>query len=111
MIWLQLDPRVSIEAAVGFLPDFLSNDDPRPAVEQLDENYCGGWMDSKVGERGFTAFDDFMKLHWPGDPPLHALAVTMLHAGEAKPERIVVYESAYVAVIQADGTFRVARLD
>lgn len=106
MIWIQLDPRVSIEDAVGLLPALLSDADNRSAVDQFAANYIGGWMDSKVGERGFTAFDDFTKLHWPGDPPLHALALTRLRA-----ERIIVYESAYVAVIQDDGSFRVARLD
>lgn len=116
MIWKQLDQRIPLEHAIGFIPEFLSEADPRGAVDQFKSNYCGGWLDMTVGIGGFTAFDDFNKLKYPGDPPLHALAETTLHGGvyadkDRRPERIVVYESAFVAVIAEDGSFRVSRLD
>lgn len=110
MLWLSLDPRVSLHDAVDFISSLLTDYDPRGACDQIAERYIGGWIDSKVGKGGFTAFDDFKKLLYPGDPPLHALAETYLANGDA-PERIVVYQSAYVAVIQLDGSFRVARID
>lgn len=106
MIWTVLDARYSLDEAVGFLPQFVSDYDARPACEQFDANYIGGWHDMKVSGRGFTAFDDFMKLRYPGDPPSHAVAETFL-----RDERIIVYQSAFVAVIQPDGSFRVSRLD
>ena len=106
MMWVQLDPRVRVEDAVGLLPTFLSTDDERGACEQFAANYCGGWHDSKVGKGGFTMADSGRLLLYPGDPPIHALAMTTL-----RKEVIVVYEHAYVAIIQENGTFRVARLD
>lgn len=111
-----LDARYQLEDAVGFIPDFLSESDPRGACDQFEANYCGGWHDMTVGKGGFTAFDDFRKLHYPGDPPLHALAEATLHGGvwadkDRRPERIIVYESAFVAVVAEDGSFRVSRLD
>lgn len=116
MIWKSLDPCIALMDAIGFIPEFLSEADPRGAVEQFKSNYCGGWHDMAVGEGGFTAFDDFRKLKYPGDPPLHALAETTLHGGvwadkDRRPERIIVYESAFAAVIAEDGSFRVSRLD
>ena len=106
MIWCQLDPRVRLENAVGLLPEFLSELDERGACEQFDANYCGGWRDSRVGDSGFRTFDNFGKLLYPGDPPLHALAQATL-----RDETIIVYQSAYVAVVQKDGSFRASRLD
>lgn len=116
MIWKSLDPRVSLENAIGMLPDFLSESDPRGACEQFEANYCGGWSDMTVGDRGFRQQDNFKLLKYPGDPVLHALAECTLHGGlyaskDVRPERIVVYESAFVAVVAEDGSFRVSRLD
>lgn len=110
MIWTSLDSRVSISDAIGMLPDFLSDSDPRGACAQFATNYCGGWHDMTVGAGGFTAIDNFRFLHYPGDPALPALAETTLHV-DNEPERIIVYDSAYVAVVQPDGSFRVSRLD
>ena len=106
MIWTQLDPRVAIADAVGLLPLFVSDTDPRGAREQFETNYIGGWRDSKVGKGGFSMIDDGKLLPYPGDLPLHALAQATL-----RDETIIVYQSAYVAVVQKDGSFRVSRLD
>lgn len=107
-----LDPRVTPDH-IGLIPAFFVELDPRDAIDQINERYAhgGGWFDLKVGERGFRQFDDFAKLHYPGDPPLHAYAEATLHLGTDKPERIVIYESGFVAIIQADQSFRVSRLD
>lgn len=73
--------------------------DPQQVVERAAEAgltgvviigfdaHGGGWFDLKVGERGFRAFDNFTKLHFPGDPPLHAYAEATLHLGTDKPEQ------------------------
>lgn len=111
-----LDARATLDH-LGFIPEFFDNADPRPAIEQINDRYAhgGGWHDLKVGgDRGFRQFDRGLKLHFPGDPPLHAIAEATLHpdASDGLPvERIVIYEHAFVAVFQADGTFKVARLD
>lgn len=108
-----LDARYQLEDAVGFIPDFVDPADPRRAEDQFAERYCGGWHGMKVGKGGFTAFDDYTKLHYPGDPPLHALAEASIPASSQRPQqRIVVYESAFVAIIDQDGAdWRVSRLD
>jgi hypothetical protein len=116
---IRLDPRATMDHA-GFIPHFLSELDPRPAVEQINERYAhgGGWHDLTVGERGFRLMGGNPgMLKYPGDPPMHPLWEGYLHrvgtTGDDAwtGERIVIYEHAFVAIIQADGSFRVARLD
>jgi len=43
---------------------------------------------------------------YPGDPPLYWAAQTIL-----RNERIVIYPYAMVAVVQADGSFLIQRMD
>lgn len=104
-----LDPRVQLADAVGLIPSFLSEHDPRGAVEQLNERYAhgGGWRDSKVGEGGWRMIDGGKVMKFPGDPPIHALAQAKLH----ERELVIVYESGWTAVVQDDASFRFARLD
>jgi hypothetical protein len=88
---------------LGLLPDFIDQDDPRPAREQFDANYQhgGGWHPIK----GFT-HKGFV-LHYPGDPPFEPIAMWPL-----RDEMIVVYRVGMVAIFQTkDGSFEVARMD
>lgn len=87
--------------AVGFIPGFVSELDERPAREQINENYCGGWN----GQKGFT-MDADRRLHFPEDPPLVPLAFM-----ELRDETIIVYLYGYTAIVQPDKSFEVARLD
>lgn len=112
-----LDHGISVDDAVGLIPAFLSDYDPRGAVEQIHERYAhgGGWFDLKVGSGGFTMTEDGV-LQYPEDPDLPALAEAWLHrdhvpAGNPPPERIIVHAGAFVSVHQPDGSFRVSRLD
>lgn len=108
-----LDARVTPEH-LGFIPDFMSEHDPRGAVEQIDANYQhgGGWTDMRVGEGGWRLIDGGRVIKYPGDTPMHAYAVAHLHKrGEGTGELIYIYESAFVCVIQPDGSARVARID
>jgi len=91
---------------VGLIPSFLSEDDPRPAREQLDTGYVhgGGWNPFK-GHELVKAGDSYC-LTYPGDPPTPLLASTKL-----RDERILVFLHAWVAIVQADGSFEVARMD
>ena len=88
---------------LGFIPEFLSLNDPRPAREQLDTAYAhgGGWRPMEGWE--LKANDN---LKYPGDPQTRVIAETKL-----RDETIYVYEHAWVAIVQPDGQFEVARMD
>ncbi len=101
MVWVLCHPKATAEV-LGFLPAMLSADDPRPAREQLDEAYQhgGGWDPVP----GFTI--DGESLLFPGDPPQELVAETRL-----RDEIIRLYPYSFVAIIQPDGSFEVARMD
>lgn len=88
---------------LGFLPNFLSLDDPRSAREQLDFHYsfAGGYRPFQ----GHTLGDD-NSLKYPGDPPLVPLAQAKL-----RNELVVYYRHSWVAIIQRDRSYVVARMD
>ena len=88
---------------LGFIPEFLSIDDPRPAWEQIHDRYIGGWQASLPGK---WKLDQDGRLYFPGDPPLTPVASAWLRS-----ERIYVYCHAWVCIAQPDGQFSVARLD
>jgi len=93
-----------IFALLGYIPTFVFESDPRPAWEQFNERYVfGGWNPMLPG--GWQ-MDQDNNLLYPGDPPLIPLASTML-----RDEQIVVYAHSFVAIIQRDGSFSVARMD
>jgi hypothetical protein len=90
---------------VGYTPMFLDESDPADARTQLDRNYAhgGGWHDFS----GFTFVDgDAPVLTYPGDPPTEAVAEWRL-----RDERVILFDHAWVAVVQPDGSIRVARMD
>jgi hypothetical protein len=96
-------PRAVIEA-LGFIPEFLNDLDPRPAREQFNESYAhgGGW-------RKFDGFEMDPKDHgitYPGDPTYMPLASLTL-----RDETIFIYPHAWVAIVQPDGTYEIARMD
>jgi hypothetical protein len=88
---------------IGEIPRWLSEDDPRPAAQQLDSAYGhgGGW-DPFVGFR--LRGDNSLK--YPGDPPLQPIAEMNL-----RDELILIYEHSWVVVIQPDRTFEACRMD
>jgi hypothetical protein len=113
-----LDARISLDDALGFIPMFLVESDPRPAVEQINERYAhgGGWHDLKVGDKGFRMIGEDKMLKYPGDVPMTRVAVGVLHGeehnfGNLPMEVIHVYRGGYLAIEQNDGSFRVSRLD
>jgi hypothetical protein len=91
------------KALLGYLPSFLSEVDPRKVAEQFNENYAhgGGWDPFQ----GFTLGTDF-SLKYPGDPAMKPVAMLAF-----REEKVFVYESAWVAIVQPDGTFEVCRMD
>lgn len=88
---------------LGFIPDMLSEADPRPAREQLDTGYAhgGGW-------RPFPGFElrPDNSLKYPGDPAMKPVASAQL-----RDELILVYPYAWVAIIQPDRVFEICRMD
>lgn len=98
--WTMLDKRMTLDR-LGYLPEFLSDNDPRPAKEQFDTNYISGWHPFK----GFIKGKD-NSLTYPGDPPQPPLASTKL-----RNELICYYQYSWVAIIQPDNSFEVCRMD
>jgi len=88
----------------GLLPTFFSNDDPRPAYEQLLANYQFGVTLSNFKLTGNGTKD--WRLWYPEDPPLKPVSFAMLR-GEA----LVLFEYEWLAIIQPDGAFIVHRVD
>lgn len=88
---------------VGYLETWLDEADPRGAREQLHERYAhgGGWFSYD----GFT-LDERNRLLGEGDPPLAPLAQARL-----RDEVILIYRHAWVAIVQRNRTFEVARID
>ncbi|HEY1888473.1 MAG TPA: hypothetical protein VGG86_20890 [Roseiarcus sp.] len=103
-VWTTFAEGFGIEH-LGFLPEILLRDDPRPVKDQLDDRYRHGG--------GYRAknFDKFklgkgMVLRWPGDEPQKPLAATLIN-----DELVVFYEHALLLVMQPDGSFEVTRVD
>jgi hypothetical protein len=91
------------EEHLGIIPMFLSAFDPRTAVEQIDDAYAHGG--------GWRKFDGFAmqadgSIEYAGDPPYPVLAEAWL-----RDECIRYYDHSWVAIVQKDGSFEVARLD
>jgi len=86
----------------GIIPSFLNEDDPRGAREQFNEHYHSGWHPFP----GFTLDKDGLVLHYPGDPPVHAISVMRF-----RNELIVLFQFEWVMVFQPDETWEVCRMD
>lgn len=100
--WQLLHPKMTPDH-LGLIPSLLSSLDPRPAKEQIHENYehGGGWTPNVVK---FTLDDE--GLHYPGDAVMIPLAEAKL-----RDETIRFYTHAWTAIIQPDGSYEVSRLD
>lgn len=102
-----LHPKAT-EEHLGLIPMFFVENDPRPAAAQIEERYAhgGGWSPL----RGFKLNEDG-SIKYPGDPLMRPIAEATLHLGTDKPELIRIYESGFVCIRQADGSFEIDRLD
>jgi hypothetical protein len=99
---------------LGYVPGFLDPNDPRPAAVQIDANYQhgGGWSPMKRGEWAilpdgraqYTSRD--VGEGDEQDPPLEIVAEAQL-----RDETIRMFEGAWTAIIQKDGSFEIDRLD
>lgn len=89
---------------VGYIPDFVDDRNPASAAEQFNHNYNhgGGWRPFQ----GFTFNPERLTIKYPGDPALKAIARAKL-----REETILVFEDAWVLILQPDGTFEISRMD
>jgi hypothetical protein len=93
------------EDILGTIPEMLDANNPAGAVTQIDKAYRdigGGWHDV----RGHDLDTEGAKLTYPGDPPRPLIAEATL-----RDEKILFFNGAWIAVVQPDGAFRVARID
>lgn len=102
--WKLVHPLANMDM-LGFIPEFIHGDDKRSAKEQFNDRYgfAGGWSSFKghkmLADRNLQYQDD-------GQSPLQLLAEATL-----RQETILIYERAWVAILQQDGSFEVSRID
>lgn len=104
-VWEFLHDDFNMEM-LGFIPGWLSNDDPDPPEKQIDKNYShgGGWRPMSSKEWGVDR--ETYTIQYPEDPPLLPLAKTKVH-----DDIVVFYPYAFVGVFRPDGTYEIARVD
>jgi hypothetical protein len=92
-----------IAETIGPILFWLDEEDPRPAAEQLDENYQhgGGWSPFK----GFKLLKNG-DIQYPGDEPLAPIC-----AAGFRRELLLFYPFAWVMIMQKNGTFEICRMD
>jgi hypothetical protein len=93
---------------VGYLPGYFSPHDPRPARDQLHENYAHGG-----GVRPFAGFTlhnwespENAYLNYPGDPAMREVSRATL-----RDETIIVFQASWVAIVQPSGEHIITRCD
>jgi hypothetical protein len=104
-IWRMKHPQAN-EHGLGHLPGLISEDDPRGAAAQVDENYIGGWHP----DSDCTVPDDTLRTFWhryhPDAPPLQLVAEAQL-----RDETLRFYSHSQLAIIQPSGSFDVSRVN
>ncbi len=96
-------------AQLGFIPEFFSDYDDRPAKEQIAENYGHGGGYHPMEGWEFNPEDH--TILYTGEEPYKPLAHSILHEGDETEEHLYFYEYAWVCIVQMDGTFAVTRMD
>lgn len=95
--------------ALGLIPMWLDDENPRPASEQLDSAYKhgGGWQpfDGFTLVRPSNDVRDW-RLSYPGDPDYRLLAYAAL-----REELILMFPYAWVVIVRDGQLHSVARLD
>lgn len=89
---------------LGLIPCWLSENNPKSIVEQMDAGYqFGGFKQYPIN--GYKVVGDKC-LKYPGDPVLKPLASITI-----RDETLCFYDHAICAVWQKDGSFVAARFD
>lgn len=105
-LWSAWDNAVEL---LGYIPSFLDPRSNESATRQISTAYAhgGGWQSF----HGFILENPSKgnaALLYPGDPPMREVGRTYLPLTE---EEVIVFAHAWVAVVQKDGSYDVARLD
>jgi hypothetical protein len=108
---VMVDPRIFHPDMLGLIPSFF---DPRvdtPIIEQIDANYQhgGGWRNIAAPHGSLTLEQGFV-LKSPGERAYQPIASCSMCERDEKV-LVVVFESGMTAVVAADGSYQVARLD
>jgi hypothetical protein len=100
----------------GLIPSFLNVEDERPAREQINDAYIGGWhpmdgwkVEQAPDEMSVTATyvpEDYDPADGPGDPPLQSEAWMSF-----RDEVLYVLPYDWVVLKGATGEWEVSRLD
>lgn len=93
---------------LGYVPNFFDESDPRPAREQIHENYThgGGWFPSKIAWK-MTDYG----LESPYEEPPGFKVLPLLAKAQLRDETLLFYLGAWLVILQKDGTFEVGRVD
>lgn len=86
----------------GIIPTFIDPADRRTAKAQIAENYVGGWSPFK----GFRFDPNENSLTYPEDEPMFPIDARMF-----RDELLMIYDSAWVVILEKDGKWEVSRLD
>lgn len=91
------------EYAMGFIPSWLDDRNSMPAAKQLNAHYQhgGGWQPFN----GFTLQPD-NSVTYPDDPSYKPLASIQF-----RDELVLIYDHAWVAIVQPDRSFEICRMD
>lgn len=94
---------------IGYLGLMLDDADEDSAAKQFDKHYQhgGGWRPFegfKMAEDGSIQYGDPSKPD--ADPPYVPIARAQL-----RDEKIIMYHHGWVAIVQPDGTYEIARMD
>lgn len=108
--WIINHPR-GVEL-LGYIPTFIHEDDPRTAVEQFNDRYShgGGWHPFK----GFSLVDEEGKeyeLVYPASEDGPAERYKAIGVAKLRDEIIIVFEHAWVVILQKDNTWEASRMD
>ena len=99
------------ENTLGLIPAILSPRDNRPVAEQIRTGYAHGGGYNPV--KGFSLEPNRLRpgkavLTYPGDPAYKEWGRCYFPHTE---ELALVFSCAFVAIVQADGSFEVTRMD
>lgn len=95
------------EHTLGLIPVLISAGDPRCVREQIESNYAhGGGFNPTPGFSLELGLPGKAKLHYPGDPALREWGRATINE-----ELVIVFDCAFVAIVQRDGSFAVTRMD
>jgi hypothetical protein len=95
---------------LGIIPLFLNERDERPAAAQINDEYAhgGGWR--PMGNDKWTLKRDIHELVYD-EGSEDAEHYIPLASAQLRDEKLFFYDCAWVAIVQPDGSFEVARLD